>query len=89
MSELLVLINGEPIQIPHRHNQKVGSAIALAFEQSTQKVGDNHRWRIESRYGDPVEPGSRVGYLEQIWVTLAPGPNDGGEIVETKHEEVL
>lgn len=82
MKELLVLINGEIIRLPHRHQQLVGSAIARAFDRSTQEVGTNNRWRIEDRYGDPLSPADRVEYLEQIWVSLAPGPKDGGEVIE-------
>lgn len=82
MTELLVLINGEPIRLPHRYHQKVGSAIARAFELSTQKVGTDNRWHIEDRDGEPVTPADKVGYMDQIWVSLAAGPLDGGDVID-------
>ncbi len=87
--KLLVLINGEPIKLPHRFHQKVGTAIAAAFERSTQRVGENGRWSIQTKHGDPLEPGDRVEYLDQVWVTLMPGPRDGGAVVDRTEEGPL
>lgn len=79
--KLIVVINGELIELPHNHRQKVGDAIAQAFKRSSQKVGENGRWRIEDRFQEPLTPDSSVEWLSMIFVTLMPGPNDGGEVV--------
>lgn len=88
MRELVVVINGEIIRLPHKWHQKVGNAIAAAFKLSTQQVGTGHRWRIESVDGDSLSPGDKVGYLEQIWVSLTAGPLDGGVLLETPRESL-
>lgn len=81
MGELLVVINGEIHRLKRRYH--------VAFERSVQQVGTNNRWRIETKDADPLTPGDKVGYLDQIWVFLAPGPNDGGDVRETPTEHHL
>jgi hypothetical protein len=73
-AELLVLINGEPIKLPHRFQQKVGTAVRKAFALSTQHYSKAANYRVVDRDGELLHPDSRVEYMREIRVWLDAGP---------------